>query len=92
MQENEERWKELYALAAIEQDPKRLLELTKEINRLLELKEHRLKQQRESAEGHSAISSFDQQRRAPGRSRSPTSPLKAPLGCSYAAREGLFWW
>ena len=42
MQENQERWKELCALAALEQDPKRLLELTQEINRLLALKEQRL--------------------------------------------------
>jgi hypothetical protein len=37
-----ERWEELCRLAAEEQDPKRLLELTAEINRLLLEKEDRL--------------------------------------------------
>jgi hypothetical protein len=41
-----ESWQFLCALAAIEQDPEKLLELTKEINRLLEEKEQRLAQQR----------------------------------------------
>ena len=31
-----ERWKELCALAAVEQDPQRLLELVQEITRLLD--------------------------------------------------------
>jgi hypothetical protein len=38
-----EKWRELCAQAAIEQDPKKLLELTEEINRLLAEKETRLK-------------------------------------------------
>ena len=42
MQENHERWLELCALAAIEQNHEKLLELTLEINRLLEQKEQRL--------------------------------------------------
>lgn len=37
-----ELWQELCAQAADEQDPERLLELVKEINRLLEEKEQRL--------------------------------------------------
>jgi hypothetical protein len=37
-----EKWKELCALAAVEQDPTKLIELTKEIIRLLEEKEQRL--------------------------------------------------
>ena len=37
-----ERWQELCAQAAEEQDPEKLLELVKEINRLLEEKEQRL--------------------------------------------------
>jgi hypothetical protein len=41
-----ESWQFLCALAAIEQDPEKLLELMKEINRLLEEKEERLKNQR----------------------------------------------
>jgi hypothetical protein len=40
--ENEQRWKELCAQAAIEQDPKKLIELTKEIDRLLAEKQRRL--------------------------------------------------
>ena len=39
---NKERWRELCEQAAVEQDPKRLLELTKEINDLLLGKQHRL--------------------------------------------------
>ena len=42
MREYRERWMELAALAADEQDPKKLLELVKEINELLERKERRL--------------------------------------------------
>jgi hypothetical protein len=38
-----ELWKQLCAQAAIEQDSEKLLELTKEINRLLAEKEERLK-------------------------------------------------
>lgn len=40
--ENAERWKQLCAQAAVEQDPKKLLELVKEINRLLDQKQRRL--------------------------------------------------
>jgi hypothetical protein len=40
--EKKERWMELAAQAAVEQDPKRLLELVKELNDLLEEKERRL--------------------------------------------------
>jgi hypothetical protein len=43
MQEQQkERWKELCELSAQEQNPKRLLELVAEINRLLEEREQRL--------------------------------------------------
>ena len=42
-----ERWEELCRQAAEEKDPKRLLELTTEINRLLREKENRLRAQRE---------------------------------------------
>jgi hypothetical protein len=45
--ETGERWKELCAQAAVEQDPQKLLELTQEIHRLLEAKEQRLLKQRE---------------------------------------------
>jgi hypothetical protein len=41
--EDKERWQELCAQAAAEQDPKKLLELVGEINRLLEKKERRLR-------------------------------------------------
>jgi len=42
MRENEERWKQLCAQAAQEQDPRKLAELVTEINRLLEVKRNRL--------------------------------------------------
>jgi hypothetical protein len=42
MQGNSERWKQLCEEAAREQDPKRLLELTREINDLLLGKQRRL--------------------------------------------------
>jgi hypothetical protein len=44
MREKTERWMELCAQAAKEQDPNRLLQLTTEICRLLEEKEARLKE------------------------------------------------
>jgi hypothetical protein len=37
-----ERWQELCEQAANEQDPTKMLEIIKEINRLLDEKEHRL--------------------------------------------------
>jgi hypothetical protein len=40
--EDLEKWQELCALAAVEQDPEKMLELTREIIRLLEEKEQRL--------------------------------------------------
>jgi hypothetical protein len=40
--QNEERWRELCEQIAIEQDPKKLVELTTEIYRLLEEKRRRL--------------------------------------------------
>jgi len=42
--ENRELWYQYCKRAAIEQDPEKLLELVKEINRLLEEKEQRLKE------------------------------------------------
>jgi|HubBroStandDraft_5_1064220.scaffolds.fasta_scaffold89725_3 hypothetical protein len=42
MRDNEERWKYLCELAAKEQDPQKLLELTREINQLLLSKQKRL--------------------------------------------------
>ena len=42
MRENEERWKYLCELAAKEQDPQKLIELTREINKLLLFKQNRL--------------------------------------------------
>jgi hypothetical protein len=44
--ENAERWRMLCERAATEQDPARLMELVREINRLLEEKEQRLQEQR----------------------------------------------
>jgi hypothetical protein len=43
VQEKTERWKELCAQAAVEQDADRLIALVQEINRLLEEKETRLR-------------------------------------------------
>ena len=40
---NKERWEELCELAAKEQDPKKLMDLMQEINRLLKVKLDRLK-------------------------------------------------
>ena len=47
---NKERWKLLCEQAAIEQDPIKLLELTREINDLLLGKQHRLEGATPSAE------------------------------------------
>jgi len=41
-----ERWLDICAQAAIEQDPERLLQLAHEINRLFEEKEQRLQTER----------------------------------------------
>jgi hypothetical protein len=38
---NKERWRELCEQAATEQDPKKLLSLIEEIDKLLEAKQHR---------------------------------------------------
>lgn len=43
--ENAERWRMLCEQAASEQDSQKLMELVKEINRLLEEKDRRLKDQ-----------------------------------------------
>ena len=40
---NKERWRELCEQASVEQDPKKLLELVTEINRLLDEKKIRLR-------------------------------------------------
>lgn len=40
---NHEKWKELCAKAALEQDPKRLLELITEIDQILQQKENEKK-------------------------------------------------
>jgi hypothetical protein len=42
IRENKERWRELCEQAAVEQDPKKLLELTRQINDFLLGKPHRL--------------------------------------------------
>ncbi len=43
MEENREKWMELCARAAQEQDPEKLMELIAQINQLLDAKERRLK-------------------------------------------------
>jgi hypothetical protein len=47
---NRERWEELCRQAAVEKDPKKLLELAAEINRLLQEKEKRFQQQRQGTD------------------------------------------
>ena len=47
--EIKERWFQLAQLAAVEQDPDKLIALVQEINRLLEEKEQRLHQRRSGA-------------------------------------------
>ena len=49
MVNTEERWRQLCAEAAMEQDPQKLMELVKEINRLLDLKQQRGRPAREEA-------------------------------------------
>jgi hypothetical protein len=49
--EKGEQWQKLCEQAAVEQDPEKLLELSKEINRLLEEKEERLQQFRVHQQG-----------------------------------------
>lgn len=51
-----ERWKQLCEQAAVEQDSQRLLELFREINRLLEEKQNRLKSKELGSESGSAPS------------------------------------
>jgi hypothetical protein len=41
---NQEKWRELCAQAAVEQNPKKLLELTRQINELLSGKQSRVEQ------------------------------------------------
>lgn len=48
-----EQWQQLCALAAEEQEPERLMQLVKEINRLLEEKEQRLRNRCAKAQGES---------------------------------------
>jgi hypothetical protein len=47
--EIKERWFQLAQLAAVEQDPEKLIVLVQEINRLLDEKEERLNQRRRGA-------------------------------------------
>jgi hypothetical protein len=47
--ETKERWFQLAQLAAVEQDPEKLIALVQEINRLLDEKEERLNQRRSGA-------------------------------------------
>lgn len=43
LREHNEKWKNLCQLASVEQDPAKLMDLIREINRLLEEKEQRIK-------------------------------------------------
>jgi len=49
MVNSEEQWRELCARAAVEQDPQKLMELVKEIRRLLDEKQRRSPQVERSA-------------------------------------------
>jgi hypothetical protein len=49
--EKRERWKQLCELASTEQNPKKLLELVAEINRLLEEKQVRLSKKEADKDG-----------------------------------------
>jgi hypothetical protein len=50
LREHNEKWKNLCQLASVEQDPAKLMDLIREINRLLEEKEQRIKEQRIKAQ------------------------------------------
>ena len=50
MAKNEERWRKLCTLAAVEQDPKKLMELVREITRLLELRDEQRSRQGDLAD------------------------------------------
>jgi hypothetical protein len=50
MREHSEEWKELCRQAAVEQDPRKLLELTRRINELLVGKQRRLDQKPDAAD------------------------------------------
>jgi hypothetical protein len=49
--QNAERWRELCALAAVERDPLKLMQLVSEINRMLLEKEERLQRQSHHEQG-----------------------------------------
>jgi len=67
--ENKERWMELCAQAAKEQDPERLFKLVQEINILLEEKETRLKGQK--------AENYQEQKEQKGRAnlKQPAQPI-----------------
>lgn len=56
--ETADRWRKLCEQAAVEQDSDRLIELAKEINRLLEEKEERLKNLRKPRISPNNISAY----------------------------------
>jgi hypothetical protein len=49
MVNNEERWRDLCAQAAVEQDPQKLMELVREISRLLDEKQCRSRPERKES-------------------------------------------
>jgi hypothetical protein len=55
MREHEEEWKELCRQASMEQDPQKLLELTKRINELLLGKQRRLEQPNEEKKAAGSV-------------------------------------
>jgi|1186.fasta_scaffold02552_3 hypothetical protein len=50
MQENDEKWKELCAQAAVEQDPQRLSQLVNEIIRLIDLRKRHIANKQSAAD------------------------------------------
>ena len=62
--QNAESWVALCAQAAVEQDPKRLLELVKEINRLLNARRQRLFNE---GDGHSKLKDHPEDENGDGR-------------------------
>jgi hypothetical protein len=49
MVNNEERWRQLCAQAAVEQDPQKLMELVREISRLLDEKQNHSRPERKES-------------------------------------------
>jgi hypothetical protein len=84
MRENRERWMELAELAANEQDSKKLIELVREINELLETKQRRLDRERVALSSREEASA-SQQRLWSKQAETDTPQNEARQ--SYSSRE-----